>query len=118
MTRPHYSDGDYWCPACGEPWDAYGVRMALKGEVSDMTKGEAEKFMQGNGCPCCPTRLRTEKYRGEPLSINKINSSAIILPAGVQGENNTEAFLKRELHATDEEIQRAKEKLQKLGLTW
>jgi len=56
--RPHYEDGDYYCSVCGEPWDTYGVRTALKGEVSDMTKEEAEKFMKGKGCPCCPSRLR------------------------------------------------------------
>ena len=51
--RPRYHDGDYFCSVCGEPWDAYGVRIALKGEVSDMTKEEAEKFMAGKGCPSC-----------------------------------------------------------------
>jgi len=52
--HPDYWDGDYICSVCGEPWEAYGVRLALKGEESDMTKEEAEKFMKGLGCPCCP----------------------------------------------------------------
>ena len=58
QSRPKYHDGDYFCSVCGEPWDAYGVRIALKGEVSDMTKKEAERFMKGKGCPSCPSRLR------------------------------------------------------------
>jgi hypothetical protein len=49
----YYEDGDYFCAKCGEPWDAYGVRIALKGAVSDMTKEEAERFMNAEGCPCC-----------------------------------------------------------------
>jgi hypothetical protein len=51
--EPYYEDGDYYCNRCGEPWDAYGVRTALRGEASDMTREEAEKFMRGEGCPCC-----------------------------------------------------------------
>jgi len=53
---PEYYDGDYYCAVCGEPWDAYGVRLALKGEISDMTKEEAERFMRDEGCPCCPPK--------------------------------------------------------------
>jgi hypothetical protein len=52
--HPYYEDGDYYCSVCGEPWDAYGVHIALKGEISDMTKDEAERFIKGEGCPCCP----------------------------------------------------------------
>jgi len=65
--RPYYYDGDYYCNRCGEPWDAYGVRMALKGKVSDMTPEEASDFMEGKGCPCCETRLKRNKcmYWGE-----------------------------------------------------
>jgi len=39
--------GDVYCAKCGEPWDAYGV---LHG---DMTKEEAKRFLNGEGCPCC-----------------------------------------------------------------
>jgi hypothetical protein len=49
----YYFDGDYYCAKCGEPWDAYGVRLALKGKPSDMTKEEAERFMRAEGCPSC-----------------------------------------------------------------
>jgi len=63
--RPHYEDGDYFCSVCGEPWDAYGVRIALKGEVSDMTKEEAERFMRGEGCPCCKFGKKTRDFDPE-----------------------------------------------------
>jgi hypothetical protein len=49
----YYEDGDYFCAKCGEPWDAYGVHLALNGKVSDMTKEEAERFMRAEGCPSC-----------------------------------------------------------------
>jgi hypothetical protein len=62
-TEPYYEDGDYYCNKCGEPWDAKGVKMALKGETSDMTKEEAEKFIRGEGCPSCP--INDCKHWGE-----------------------------------------------------
>jgi len=40
--------GDIVCAICGEPWDSYGIRHG------DMTPEEAQKFLQGKGCPCCP----------------------------------------------------------------
>lgn len=48
--------------------------------------------------------------------ITKIEAFALILLGGVEGESDTEAYLKRELHATNKEIEQAKEKLQELGL--
>ena len=39
---------DIECALCGEPWDAYGVRHVL-----DMTREEALRFLQGEGCPSC-----------------------------------------------------------------
>ena len=39
---------DIECALCGEPWDAYGVRHHL-----DMTREEASRFLQGQGCPSC-----------------------------------------------------------------
>ena len=45
--------GDIYCKKCGEPWDFAGVLMSLKGEDGDMSKQEAERFMAGEGCPCC-----------------------------------------------------------------
>ncbi|MCR6692505.1 MAG: hypothetical protein MRT15_08945 [archaeon YNP-LCB-003-016] len=68
--HPYYENGDYYCSVCGEPWDAYGVRVALKGGVGDMTREEAERFMKGLGCPCCPSRLHR---RVETLGIVKEN---------------------------------------------
>jgi len=46
---------DIYCKKCGEPWDFSGVYAAIRGreEEADMTKEEAEKFMRGEGCPCC-----------------------------------------------------------------
>ncbi len=38
---------DITCAKCGEPWDAYGVRHG------DMDDEEAERFLNGEGCPCC-----------------------------------------------------------------
>ena len=57
--RPLYDprERDFSCSVCGEPWDAYGVRLSLNGSpAGDMTKEEAEKFIQGKGCPSCPKR--------------------------------------------------------------
>lgn len=45
--------GDRYCAKCGEPWDASGVRDALRYDRGDMTKHEAEMFMAGKGCPSC-----------------------------------------------------------------
>jgi nicotinic acid phosphoribosyltransferase len=45
--------GDIRCKKCGEPWDAYGVRMALLRDEGDMSQDEARRFMNGDGCPCC-----------------------------------------------------------------
>ena len=59
--RPKYHDGDYICNRCREPWDAWGVRASLRGEVSDMTLIEARRFMAGRGCPCCERRLKDAK---------------------------------------------------------
>jgi len=67
LGRPEYFDGDYYCGVCGEPWDAYGVRLALKGKVSDMTKEEAERFMKGLGCPCCPKDKRLCEEKREAI---------------------------------------------------
>lgn len=58
--EPFYEDGDYYCSVCGEPWDAYGVHLALRGKPSDMTKKEAEIFMKGLGCPCCVLKEEEE----------------------------------------------------------
>jgi hypothetical protein len=67
--EPYYEDGDYYCPICGEPWDAHGVWLALKGKPSDMTKEEAEKFMNGEGCPCCKGERKKNwcKHWGENI---------------------------------------------------
>jgi len=39
---------DIKCAMCGEPWDAYGVRSH-----GDMNYEEADRFLRGEGCPCC-----------------------------------------------------------------
>jgi len=41
------TDGDIHCKICGEPWDAWGVYNG------DMTSEEKERFLRGEGCPCC-----------------------------------------------------------------
>lgn len=38
---------DISCAKCGEPWDAYGVSHG------DMEPEEAERFLNGEGCPSC-----------------------------------------------------------------
>ena len=40
--------GDIYCAKCGEPWDSYGVFNDC-----DMTASEKDRFLQGEGCPCC-----------------------------------------------------------------
>jgi len=39
--------GDIHCSKCGEPWDAWGVYNG------DMTSEEKDRFLRGEGCPCC-----------------------------------------------------------------
>ncbi|RLI84076.1 hypothetical protein DRP07_02220 [Archaeoglobales archaeon] len=39
--------GDIYCAKCGEPWEAYGVYHG------DLEPDEREKFLNGEGCPCC-----------------------------------------------------------------
>jgi len=39
---------DIFCTKCGEPWDGYGVR-----EATDMSREESNRFLKGEGCPCC-----------------------------------------------------------------
>jgi len=51
-VMPAYYDGDLICPICGEPWDRAGVYGSLKGD-GDMTREEAELFLNGWGCPAC-----------------------------------------------------------------
>jgi hypothetical protein len=51
-VMPAECDGDLICPICGEPWDKAGVYGSLRGE-GDMTKEEAELFLNGWGCPAC-----------------------------------------------------------------
>jgi hypothetical protein len=63
--KPYLYDGDYYCPKCGEPWDAYGVKLALKGEVSDMTREDALRFMRGEGCPVCEYGKKIPKWKNE-----------------------------------------------------
>lgn len=38
---------DLYCERCGEPFDAYGVSHG------DMTLEERDRFLKGEGCPCC-----------------------------------------------------------------
>jgi hypothetical protein len=61
---PEVLGSDYICPICGEPWDIRGVIDGFKGKKDgDMSKEEAELFLNGWGCPCCksniPHRLET-----------------------------------------------------------
>jgi hypothetical protein len=53
---PETHGSDYICPVCGEPWDITGVLDGLKGK-GDMSKEEAEMFLNGWGCPCCKSNL-------------------------------------------------------------
>jgi hypothetical protein len=63
---PRYVDGDYICPVCGEPWDASEVRAALRGEKdAAMTKEEAERFLNGEGCPSCEFGKKKKREEDE-----------------------------------------------------
>jgi hypothetical protein len=44
---------DIHCRKCGDTWDSYGIRMAVKYDKGDMTREEAIKFVKGEGCPSC-----------------------------------------------------------------
>jgi hypothetical protein len=54
---------DLFCKKCGEPWDGYGVRMALKYDQGDMTQEEAIRFVKGEGCPSCHFGKDKEKLK-------------------------------------------------------
>jgi len=60
--------GDVYCRVCGEPWDVAEVLAALKGRGDALTKEEAERLLEGKGCPCCKSREKgsheDEYYNG------------------------------------------------------
>lgn len=45
--------GDIDCAKCGEPWEAYGVRQAELHDLGDMSREQARRFSNGEGCPTC-----------------------------------------------------------------
>lgn len=49
--------GDIPCSMCGEPWDYYGLKHG------DVEPGEAERILNGEGCPCCNFGKDKEKCR-------------------------------------------------------
>lgn len=49
---------DVICRKCGEPWEAYGI------EHGDMTKPEAKRFLNGEGCPSCHFGTRCTQCDG------------------------------------------------------
>jgi len=51
--------GDIRCRLCGEPWDSFGVHDG------DMEPEEAERFLRGEGCPCCHFGQDKEKTAGD-----------------------------------------------------
>ena len=67
---------DIECALCGEPWDAWGVY-----HHEDMTKAEAQRFLNGEGCPDCKFGQDTQQ----------------VLPGG-----NLERFLSTLAEAWDE----------------
>jgi len=45
---------DVLCAKCGEPWEAYSLQPGIYNSGDgDLTKVEAERFLRGEGCPCC-----------------------------------------------------------------
>jgi hypothetical protein len=54
---PEVLGSDYICPVCGEPWDRCGVLDGLNGRNGDMTREEAELFLNGWGCPACKSNI-------------------------------------------------------------
>ena len=48
--------GDIHCSKCGEPWDAWGVYNG------DMTPEEKDRFLRGEGCPCCKFGEKERKW--------------------------------------------------------
>ena len=59
--------GDIICKVCGEPWDYWGVMLAIRGreDEADMTKEEAEMLLSGKGCPACKGKPRDNKDHSE-----------------------------------------------------
>lgn len=55
--------GDLHCNKCSEPWDAWGVYHG------DMTSEEKERFLRGEGCPCCKFG---EKLNGKEVPLWKV----------------------------------------------
>jgi len=50
---------DIICRKCGEPWDSYGVHHRM-----DMDEEEAQRFLRGEGCPCCDFGAKCPMCRG------------------------------------------------------
>jgi len=75
-TYPEEIDGDMICAICGEPWDRHGVLCALRGK-GDMSRVEAELFINGWGCPCCLDMI--------PHRIAEIENSLELLEKFISG---------------------------------
>ena len=81
-TFPEEIDGDYICPVCNEPWDRAGVREG------DMTKEEAELFLNGWGCPCCASNIpkRIDDIRDSLELLDRFSNSLEYIPSLFRAE--------------------------------
>ena len=60
---------DIYCQKCDEPWDVCYVGQEMD---EDGEKGDAERFKQGEGCPCCEwgkTAPKKQSLRGECMGM-------------------------------------------------
>jgi hypothetical protein len=72
---------DIICAKCAEPWDAAGVR-----DASDMSRRENDRFLKGEGCPCCNFGERCSacdgsgiEYPEHPYRCKTCNDKAYVL---------------------------------------
>ena len=54
------------CRVCGEPWDMYGLKHG------DVKPDEADKILDGKGCPCC--KFGTDPKKHEDHAEEYLNS--------------------------------------------
>ena len=117
-TFPEEVDGDFICPICNEPWGRAGVLDGLREKDGDMSREEAELFLNGWGCPCCasniPNRIDDIRYSLELLE--RFSDSLEYLPGLFRAEikemkeltGKLEEMLYRIWDSLEEELSRIK----------
>ena len=116
---PEEIDGDYICPVCNEPWDRRGVLDGLKGRKDgDMSREEAELFLNGWGCPCCASNIpnRIDDIKDSLELLERFSNSLEYLPSLFRAEikemkemtRKLEEMLYRIWDSLEEELNRIK----------